>query len=433
MGIRRLLLLAMLIPSMALQAQQDTARVVLDPDSIAPGVQGSVNPLTDNTKVMTGDELLDSNFPNSWPVFGSDVRMSVGGYVKADFIRDFDYIGDRYEMATGSIAVEGSPERELGGITTFHAKQSRVNFDLRSKAAWKSGKEYPLQVFVEFDWFFDSDAMRYNTRLRLAYGVIGRVLVGRSWTNSGDLSAIPSTIDFSAGDALYGGRAAQIRLQTKINDQWSYVVALEDAGGQIDNPLGLGGGFRPLWPNLAGNVKWRAKSGSSVQLGFDAFPMSWVGPDSVPNVQTAGAAVTVTGRVLFDVTEYTDALVYGGGFGEGMAHRVIALSWDGKASGVISDNNLKLAPTWWGFAGYNHYWNKSLNSTVSVNYTTTELADIQSDQTILSAGSFHANLIWFPTKLVSTGVEYMWGLRENKDGAQGTATRIQFMVKFKFH
>jgi hypothetical protein len=57
----------------------------------------------------------------------------------------------------------------------------------------------------------------------------------------------------------------------------------------------------------------------------------------------------------------------------------------------------------------------------------------QADETIQRAGSFHANLIWFPYSRVSTGIEYMWGLRENKNGVQGTASRIQFMVKFIFN
>jgi hypothetical protein len=42
-------------------------------------------------------------------------------------------------------------------------------------------------------------------------------------------------------------------------------------------------------------------------------------------------------------------------------------------------------------------------------------------------------LIWFPYKLISAGVEYMWGTRENKDGSDGKASRVQAMAKFRFH
>lgn len=404
------------------------------PDTLQPGVQGSINPLTDNTDVITGSDLLDDSFPNSWPLFGSDIRMRIGGYVKADFIRDFDYLGDRFEFELGSIAVDGSPERDLGGISTFHSKQTRVNFDFRSTAKWPNGKEYPLQIFVEVDWFFDSESFRLNTRLRHAYGVIGNVLVGRTWTTSGDLSALPGTIDFSGGDALYGGRTTQIRWQDNINNTFSYAVALEDFTPQIDNALGQEGAARPLWPNIAGMIKATSNNGSSLQLGLDIFPVSWAGPSTVPNVEKTGFAVTASSRILMKVSKhYHDSFVWGAGFGQGQAHKIIALSWDGKASGVLTDNTLDLAPSWFAYGGYNHYWTEDLNSTFSTNWTGTTLSPIQTENTINGGGTFHANLIWFPHPLVSTGAEFIWGVRENKDGTTGTASRIQFMAKFKFN
>ena len=414
--------------------EKSNASTYLNPDTIQPGMQGSVNPMNANAPVNTGDVLLDETFPNSWPLFGSDVRMRIGGYVKGDFIHDFNYNADRYEFELGGIAVEGTPEHELGGITTFHAKESRINFEFRSKAKWKNGKEFPMKVFVEIDWFFDSPAMRVNTRLRQAYGVIGRILIGRTWTTSGDLSAIPSLVDFSGGDALYGGRATQIRWQDKIGGNgFSYAVALEDPGGQIDNPLGLGGAFRPLYPNLAAMIRYKAKKGSSIQFGLDLFPLSWIGPDTVPNVTEVGYALTLTSRLVFKVSKYHDAFTWGGGYGAGQAHKIIALSWDGKASGVIDSVNLTLAPSWFAYAGYNHYWTKKLNSTIAAFWSGTELNAIQAPNTIKSAGSVHVNLVYFPYKRISTGIEYMWGMRENFDGTSGTANRIQFMAKFIFN
>ncbi len=105
----------------------------------------------------------------------------------------------------------------------------------------------------------------------------------------------------------------------------------------------------------------------------------------------------------------------------------------GKASGVITEDGLDLSPAWFAYAGFNHYWSKSLNSTISTHWTETDLSEFSSDDTIRRAGSFHANLIWFPYSRISTGIEYMWGVRENKNGIEGTASRVQFMAKFKFN
>ena len=402
------------------------------PDTIQAGIQGSVNPLNANPQIITGQELLDESFPNSVPIFGSDTRFKIGGYVKADFIHDFDYVADRYELELGGIAIEGSPERELGGITTFHAKETRLNFDFRRTAKWKNGKEFPMKVFVEMDFFNDAESLRFNIRLRQAYGVIGRLLIGRTWTTSGDLTAIPSLIDFSGGDALYGGRATQIKWQDKLGKKGgtTYAVALEDAGGQIDNPQNLEGAFRPLYPNLAAMVRHRFNKGSTIQLGVDLFSLSWKGPNTVPNVTNLGYAITLTSRVIIDMKNYHDSFTWGGGFGEGQAHKIISLAWDGKASGVVDNTGLTNAQSWFAYAGYNHYWTPKLNSNLATYWSGTELADIQSDDTINRAGSVHANLIYFPYNKASVGFEYMWGLRENKNGEQGTANRIQFMAKF---
>ncbi len=405
----------------------------LNLDTIPSGLQGSINPLSDNFYVLTGEELLDNSFPNSIPLLSSKVRMRIGGYVKADLIRDLDYIGDRYEFELGSIAVERSPERELGGITTFHAKQTRLNFDFRSKAKWEDGREFPLQVFLEVDWFFDSDNFRLNTRLRHAYGVIGRLLVGRTWTTSVDLATVPSTIDFSGGDALYGARTTQIRWQDKINDRLTYAVALEDFMPQIDNVFNQDGANRPLWPNIAGMVKGKSLNGSTIQLGVDLFPVSWKGPSTVPNENKFGYGLSLTSRILIRSKPYTDAISWGGGYGKGQGNKIVALSWDGKASGALGNNTLNVNPSWWAFFGVNHYWTNKLNSNFSTAWAGTELANFQSNQTIKSAGSFHVNLIYFPYELVSLGAEYMWGIRENKDGTNGNASRLQFMFKFKFN
>ena len=419
--------------SQAILAQDNQTQANTTSDTVKTGMKGSIVPMSDNAQIFTGEELLDQSFPNSWPIFGSGTRMTIGGYVKADFIRDFDYVGDRYEFELGSIAIEGSPERDLGGITTFHAKQTRINFDFRSNAKWKNGKEFPLQVFLELDWFFDSDQFRLNTRLRHAYGVIGRLLVGRTWVTSVDLAAIPGTIDFASGDALYGARTTQIRWQDKINNTLTYAVAIEEFAPQIDNVFNQAGAARPLWPNLAGMLKAQSKNGSTIQLGVDVFPVSWVGPDSVPNESKVGYALSLTSRILMNTSPYTDAFVWGGGIGKGQGHKIIALSWDGKASAALSNSDLSLSPAWWAFAGFNHYWSKSLNSNFSTAWAGIMPISIQSEKSIRRAGSFHANLIWFPYSKVSTGIEYIWGVRENKNGLKGTASRIQFMAKFKFN
>jgi hypothetical protein len=45
---------------------------------------------------------------------------------------------------------------------------------------------------------------------------------------------------------------------------------------------------------------------------------------------------------------------------------------------------------------------------------------------------WHANLIYDITEQFRVGGEYMYGIRENVNGAKGGANRMQFMLMYSF-
>ena len=398
-----------------------------------PGVQGSPNPLQrDDHEYLTGEDLLDESFPNSLPIPGSNVRFKIGGYAKLDFIQDLDNMGDRFEFELATIPIEGTPEAEFGGRTTMHAKESRINFDFRSKARWKNGKEFPLQTFLEFDFFDDRESFSLQPRFRQAYGVIGRFLAGQTWTVTTDVTALAGTVDFSGGDALYGGRVAQIRFEDRLNESLKWAIGVEDPAQSIGNPLGLEGRDRPSLPTIAGKVRWEGQGGSHVQLGADVFQLEWQGGDGGASAKEMGFGAILSGRYLVG-RKRRNALVGQATVGSGAAHRVISLSFDGGNDAVITPDGLDIMSHWQLYGGYSHYWTDSLNSTLALAWAELDNSEFQPGEAIHQAGSVHLNLVWFPYKLVSTGIEYMYGFRENKDGAEGTASRFQLMVKYKFN
>jgi hypothetical protein len=386
--------------------------------------------MRDDGPYLTGEDLLDESFPNSLPIPGTKIRFAIGGYAKLDFIQDLDYVGDEFEFELATIPVEGTPESELDGRTTLHAKETRLNFDFRSKATTKNGKEYPLQAFLEFDFFDDRETFALQPRLRHAYGVIGRFLAGQTWATTTDVSALAGTIDFSGGDALYGARVAQFRFEDRIGESWKWAAALENPVISIGNPGNLDGEDRSSLPNFAGRLRWENKGGSHAQLGVDLFQLEWQGGGTGPSDSELGFGASLSGRYV--ITK-KDAIMGAATIGSGAAHRVISLSYDGGNDAVITPAGLDAMSHRQIYGGYSHYWTKSLNSSLSAAWAELDNSEFQSGDAIHKAKSVHVNLIWFPAKLVSTGIEYMYGVRENKDGAEGTATRIQYMVKYKFN
>ncbi len=66
-----------------------------------------IDDFRDNMIDYTGQDLVDATFPKSWPLFGSKARMAIGGYVKLDYIQDFDGAYDRFQFLIQNVPVAG--------------------------------------------------------------------------------------------------------------------------------------------------------------------------------------------------------------------------------------------------------------------------------------------------------------------------------------
>ena len=82
--------------------------------------------------------------------------------------------------------------------------------------------------------------------------------------------------------------------------------------------------------------------------------------------------------------------------------------------------------------GVAHYLSEVVALNVSTAWAFVEKSDLRSASSLRGGGTAHANVIWSPFKSVNTGVEYIYGLHRNYDGSDGTASRVQAMVKFIF-
>ena len=404
---------------------------VASAESIQRGMQGSINPLRESKNYLTGEDLLDESFPGSWAIPGTGIRLAIRGYAKLDLIQDFDYVGDRYEFYLPSIAVEGTPEYYLDGQTTMHAKESRISFDFRKTVTRPNGDQYPLQAFLELDFFDDRETFALQPRLRHAYGVVGRLLAGQTWGTSADLAAMAGMIDFSGGDAVYGSRVAQVRWADRLNPSTTWAIALEENKSEVGNPLGFEGRSRPTTPSLAGYLRW-TQGRAHLGLGYDVFGIKWQGGETGPDASDVGWGVSLTGRYL--VGQKSRNTISGQfTYGHGSAGKVVSLGGVGAGAVLDLQGDIETLKHWQAYAAYNHYWTDSLNSSLILAHAEVDNVDYQPDSQIKSVSSAHVNLIWFPYKSVSTGVELMWGERENKDGSTGDATRLQAMVKYKFN
>ncbi len=375
----------------------------------------------------TGQDLVDASFPNSWPIFGSRARMAIGGYIKLDYIQDFDGAYDRFQYEIQNVPIDGDGRPPQEGYMNLHARESRINFDIRSIS--EAGK--PLRFYFEFDFYnLDRGAFYQTPRLRHIYAVIGRLLVGRTWGTQTDVFAIPTTFDFAAGDAIVGIRRDQVRFEDKISDKMNYAIAIEMNDFPEIDPNGFNGQASMLLPILVGRITRNTASGGRLFLGASLYQLRWDGQDDGPDDSALGWGVSFSGREYFIKNKFY--FTWLGSYGDGWASNVISTLGSRAAAILNPDGQLETMQAWSMTGGLAYNISRTLMANVSTAWFGLDPSEYRSPDAIKSGHSLHANVIWSPIKSVNTGIEFMTLQRNNGDGASGTGNRLQLMIKYMF-
>jgi len=380
-----------------------------------------------HSQTLTGSDLskfIHKGHPNSFKIPGTNISLKIGGYIKADFIIDLDYVGNRSEFVTGTIALDGSEDQKKGGQTTFHAKETRISFDFRSMS--KSGM--PIRAFIDMDFFGNSDPYSYNLRLRNAAITIGKLLVGKYWITAMDLRALPTVLDFEVVDAIVLNRTVQIRWEQSAGDNFKWAVALEDPQFSLDNPYNISGETKQYIPNIVGRIIWDHKIGH-MQLSASGSQLRFVS-DNLGTSSSLGFGVNFTGSVKFaDHDKFLWSIALGNGWG----NNVSGLSGSGADAVLNQDGSLNTFQVVNIVGGLEHYWLSNLASTIAFGYGTLKSPINRSQNAQELAATYHLNLRYGLIKNFMLGIEYMGGKQQIVDGTSGFAQRIQISARYDFN
>jgi len=422
----RILSLGLIIPciSFTSQAQQWTRGDTLNTAAVD---SSRIDDFRGNVIDYTGQDLVDASFPNSIPIFGSKVRIGFSGYVKLDYIQDFDGSYDRFQYEIQNVPVPGDGRPEQSGYMNMHARESRFGVDIRSIT--ETGM--PMRVFAELD-FYNLDRGPFNqaARLRHFYGVLGRLLVGRTWGTQSDLFAVPNTIDFASGDALTGTRRAQVRFEDKLGKSVNYAIALEmlEFPG-IDGVDSLGQASQKL-PLLAGRITKNTGSGGRIMLGGSVFQLRWDGQNIIPNATAIGWGFSFSGREYFGRSKHY--LYWMTSYGQGWGSQIVSTIGTGSSAILTPDGKLETMPAWNLGGGFAVNLASNLVTNLNISWYSIDPSPLREANQMKSGESAHINLIWSPYKKVNTGIEFMYLRRTNTDGSRGTGRRLQMMIKYIF-
>jgi hypothetical protein len=394
-----------------------------DDSAVHPGqIEGLNGGVRDTHQIMTSDDLVSDEFPASWPMFGTDTRMKIGGYIKGDFVADFDGTLDSRQFLMRTIPVEGTPEYGGDPYVDFFANDTRFNLDIRRIIPGA----VPLRGFIEGDFFTPDDKFR----LRHAYITAGDFTIGQTWTNLTFLEAIPIMIDFAAGDALFGGRAAQIRYTNTLNDRWELAVSAEDLQFLgIQNSNGLPGKATTQWPLFTARADYNY-DGGMVSFGASIGQLHWDGFENEPSDSAAQYALLVGGRQNIGDRAFA---TYHLSYTEGAGENIMAFAGTDANAVLEADGTLTTFPSFAAVIGFGYDWSPSWTIQGSYAYGVLDTPESRGPLELKAGGIGHLNVIWSPvTSNFSAGAEIMYGKTRVQNDATGTATRFQLMAKYSF-
>jgi hypothetical protein len=345
---------------------------------------------------------------SAWQIPGTSAWLHLGGYAQLDTIYDFLPIASRGSFAISDIPFDGSTGRSL----YFQVATSRLGLDATYPTAVGRAR-----ARIEVDFYSSSGA----PRLRHAYGELGRVLAGQTWTTLMELGTLPPTLDFESPSGVVLSRQLMVRYTQPLGEGLELAAAAEyprqiaTAGLSTAEP----GSYKVVVPDAV--LKLRYESGPVLLHASTVVRYLRYEPLEGPAFEAPGYGVAASFRLrpLHWLTLWGE-VVGGQGIGSFRGVPDLTLNWNNKiaalevfgATGAVTVD-----------------WLDSLRSTLvfsRVSGSTDQSQDFEHTE----RGLYTAlNLQWFPAELVMTGIEGLWGRRVGRQvggiQAEGEAVRIQ--------
>jgi hypothetical protein len=329
-------------------------------------------------------------------------------------------------------------EFEPDGKTYFGVRQSR--FGVKYSTPTKYGE---LKTQFEFELFGTGvDAGQTTFRLRHAYGELGQIGAGQTWSPFMDIDVFPNSIEYWGPNGMVFFRNVQVRWMPMKGrnaitialerpgasaDQGRFVdrIELQNVRGKNDLP-DLSGHFRATrdWgyfqvAGMLGRIKW-------VDILDDAFDLGgsdtrW-GVNLTSNLKPSKKDVIRLG------------LVYGEGVQNYMNDADTDVGIRLNPGGGPRRPIVGVALPMLGLTAFlDHNWNKKFSSAIGYSMLNVENLNGQAPNAYHRGHYGLGNLLYYPVENVMIGGELQWGRRENfLDGFSSEDVRIQFSFKYNF-
>ena len=301
-----------------------------------------------------------------------------------------------------------------------------------------------LKTVFEFELFgVGNQAGETNFRLRHAYGELGPVLAGQTWSPFMDPDVFPNSIEYWGPNGMVFFRNVQLRWQPINDGNKQVMVALErpgasaDLGRVQDRDIIQGVQFRFPAPDISGHVRYGGKR-TYLQLAGMFRYIAW--DDNAPTATTNisghsyGWGVHASSNVgMYGKDTIKWSIVYGHGVENYMNDAPVDIAPKANLANLRTPIIGDALPVLGVVSFYDHYWNEKWSSSLGYSLVNISNAALQTPDAFHRGQYGLIDLLYYPVKDVMVGSEFIWGRRGNfADGFTFDDYHLQFSFKYNF-
>jgi hypothetical protein len=362
-------------------------------------------------------------------------RIDVTGFAMLDAIYDADRVDPDWRSTLRPSKIPVNCPGDVGcgndGETILSVKQSRLAF--RGYVPTSLGE---LSTIFEFELFgVGDDAGETTFRIRHAWGELGSLGAGQTWSLFMDPDVFPDTIDYWGPVGMVFLRNPQLRWYAFRDEAFQLALAFEAPAAALDEGKvsqvdpGLSVSEWNKYPDITAQARWQEDWGHIQAAGLMRWPGFEDGstPGFEPDGREFGWGVNLSGGIR---TVGQDKLLLQAVIGEAISSYMNDGGVDLAPNTAL--NEAETVPTLGWLVYYNRIWNEQWTSSIGYSQHHQETEGGQLGTAFETGEYLNANLLYHPVPSILLGPEIVWGRRENRDGSAGEDRRVQFSMKYNF-
>jgi hypothetical protein len=325
------------------------------------------------------------------------------------------------------------------GKVYFSVRQSR--FGLKTSTPTSLGD---FKTTFEFELFgVGAEAGETTFRLRHAYGELGKLGAGQTWTPFMDIDLFPNSLEYWGPNGMVNFRNIQVRWTPIQSDSMRLIFAAERPGASADGGIYSDRvelqNVKPKFdvPDFSWQVRFMREWGS-VQFSGIFRKISWVNTVTNPQFDLSGDAfgwgVNVSSSLKFTESDTGRfGIVYGDGVENYMNDAPIDVGVKNNLSNPTKPVVGVALPVLGILSFLDHNWSDRFST--SLGYSLVNITNSNAE----TPSDFHqghyalTNLLYHPVPSVTIGGEFQYGRRVNfKDGFNVNDYRLQFSFKYEW-